>query len=275
VDGGELLDRVIEQRFKEADAADAIYQMLLAVNYVHHRHVVHGDLKLENFLYAHPGSDESKLIDFGFSYFWDSNTSKPTGCTLEYTAPEAIAGRNTSKSDLWSPGVIAFILIFGYMPFEEETCIKKGQWLDKPEMWEGISDMAKDFVKQLLVVALVPLAVNAAGIKFAKKGKLDINQKVYIENQPVLGDGAGEGALNKCTEFADQHVNNPDAPAIKVCGTGIKMTAYLRGRCEGYYEHHKEIGTCDTGAPPSTCQHYSPSDDPAFGHYQSYLIEQC
>ena len=139
----------------------------------------------------------------------------------------------------------------------------------------SLRHLRKMQLKQLLVVALVPLAVNAAGIKFAKKGKLDINQKVYIENQPVLGDGAGEGALNKCTEFAEQHVSNPDAPAVKVCGTGIKMTAYLRGRCEGYYEHHKEIGTCDTGAPPTTCQHYSPSDDPAFGHYQSYLIEQC
>jgi serine/threonine protein kinase len=155
MDGGELLDRVIElQRFAEADAADAIYQMLLAVNYMHDRHVVHCDLKLENFLYAHPGSDELKLIDFGFSYFWDSNTAKPSGYTLAYTAPEVIAGGYTSKCDLWSLGVIAFILIFGYMPFDElkVECIKKGQWLDKPEKWDGVSDMAKEFVKQLLVV---------------------------------------------------------------------------------------------------------------------------
>ena len=124
-------------------------------------------------------------------------------------------------------------------------------------------------------MALAPLAVNAAGLKFAAKEKLDINQKVYIENQAVLGDGAGEGALNVCRSFAAQHVSNPDAPAVKVCGTGLKMTAYLMNECDPYYEHSREIGTCDTGASASTCDSYSPADDPRFGHYQSYKIEPC
>ena len=103
----------------------------------------------------------------------------------------------------------------------------------------------------------------------------DINQKVYVEGQPVLGDGAGEGALNQCTTLAPQFVANPDAPRVKVCGTGIKATFFLRGRCETYYEHQKEIGKCDTGMPASTCDEYSPGEDPRFGHYQSYKIEQC
>ena len=128
---------------------------------------------------------------------------------------------------------------------------------------------------QVLVLLLAPLAANAAVTKFAAKAKLDINQKVYIENQPVLGDGAGEGALNKCRAFAPQHVSNVDAPTVKVCGTGLKMTAYLRGECNAYYEHSREIGTCDTGAAASTCDSYSPAQDPRFGHYQSYKIEPC
>ena len=72
-------------------------------------------------------------------------------------------------------------------------------------------------MQKLFIVALACFAVNAAATKFAAKAKLDINQKVYIENQPVLGDGAGAGALNKCRSFAAQHVSNPAAPAVRVC----------------------------------------------------------
>ena len=130
-----------------------------------------------------------------------------------------------------------------------------------------------------LIIASLAVAASSA-LSVSNKGadttsKLDINQKVYIENAPVLGDGAGEGALNVCSSFAASHVSNPDAPAVKVCGTGIKLTAFLRGRCEGYYEHHKEIGSCNTGEDSSTCVTWSPADDARFGEYQSYLIEQC
>ena len=77
-------------------------------------------------------------------------------------------------------------------------------------------------MQKLLIIALASCAVSSAGAKFAAKAKLDINQKVYIENQPVLGDGAGEGALNKCRSFAAQHVSNPAAPAVRVCSRLIQ-----------------------------------------------------
>merc|ERR1719213_998116 len=93
----------------------------------------------------------------------------------------------------------------------------------------------------------------AAGAVVKANHKLDINQKVYVENAPVLGDGAGEGALGVCQTFAPQHIANPAAPVVKVCGTGIKATVYMRGRCESYYTHQKVIGKCDTGMPSSTC----------------------
>merc|ERR1719236_296589 len=128
---------------------------------------------------------------------------------------------------------------------------------------------------QFRALVLAALAFTTGGVHVAAKGRLDINQKVYIENQPVLGDGAGEGALNVCNALAPQFVANPDAPRVKVCGTGIKATFFLRGRCEPYYEHSKEIGVCDTGMPSETCDEFSPADDPRFGTYQSYKIEQC
>jgi len=123
------------------------------------------------------------------------------------------------------------------------------------------------------VLAFAPLIASAAIVKH--NSKLDINQKVYIESQPVLGDGVGESALGVCHAFAPQHVTADDKPAVKVCGTGIKATFFLRGRCTEYYEHSVVVGKCDTGMPPSTCESFSPSDDKRFGAYQSYLIEQC
>ena len=128
---------------------------------------------------------------------------------------------------------------------------------------------------QLRTIVLGALVATSSALGSKKKLTLDDNQKVYIENQPILGDGAGEGALGVCRELAEQHVSNPAAPAVKVCGTGIKATFFLRGRCEGYYEHSRVIGKCATGSPPSTCDAFSPAQDPKFGHYQSYLIEQC
>ena len=122
---------------------------------------------------------------------------------------------------------------------------------------------------QLRALVLASFAAAVSGTAVTKKSSLDINQKVYIDNAPVLGDGAGEAALNQCQNFAK-------APGtVKVCGTGIKLTAFMRGRCEKYYEHQKEIGSCDKGAASSTCESWSPSDDPRFEHYQSYKIEQC
>merc|ERR1719174_877117 len=115
--------------------------------------------------------------------------------------------------------------------------------------------------------ALIQTRSTRSSLK--RKSKLDINQKVYVENAPVLGDGAGEAALNQCSAFAAQHVANPDAPNFKVCGTGIKATVFLRGRCESYYEHQQVVGKCDTGMPSTTCEAFGAQSDARFKHYQS------
>jgi len=157
--GGELFERVMKlKRFSENDAAHAVSQMLLAVNYIHKRGVVHRDLKLENFLYEDKTSDHLKLIDFGFSHVWEPNTTMASSVgTLPYMAPEVLHQKYTSKCDLWSMGVITFILLSGYMPFggaeaEQIACIKGGKFLKKPERWQRISETAQDFVGKLIVV---------------------------------------------------------------------------------------------------------------------------
>ena len=100
--GGELFDRVVQRkRFTEKDAARAIYQMLLAVNYIHSHDIVHRDIKLENFLYEAKDSDHLKLIDFGFSKIWHPNTTMAVSCgTLAYVAPEVLEKSYTSQCRL-------------------------------------------------------------------------------------------------------------------------------------------------------------------------------
>ena len=118
----------------------------------------------------------------------------------------------------------------------------------------------------------------------SSKARLDINQKVFIENAPVLGAGAGEALLGKCTNFASSMVANADAPKVKVCGTGIKATLYLRGDppshndgddCRSYHEFQWQVGKCDTTMASDACDELSPADDSRVGAAQAYIIEQC
>jgi len=159
LEGGELFDRVAQRRrFREAEAVHATRQMLLAVNYLHSHDIVHRDVKLENFVYDVKNSDHMKLIDFGFSRIWDfdSKLQRVLG-SLAYVAPEVLNKSYTKQCDLWSLGVITFILLTGSMPFDgtreaQISSIKAGTYNMKPSRWKGISKEALSFVQALLVV---------------------------------------------------------------------------------------------------------------------------
>jgi calcium-dependent protein kinase len=161
MEGGELFDRVIEKkRFSEAEASDALRQMLLALNYIHSHGIVHRDVKLENFIYDSKSSGHLKLIDFGFSKMWDPSGSEKMSSslgTLSYVAPEVLDKSYTSQCDMWSLGVIAFILLGGYMPFagnesSQMKNIASGTYKMRPDRWGTISSEAKNFVQSLLEV---------------------------------------------------------------------------------------------------------------------------
>jgi calcium-dependent protein kinase len=161
MEGGDLLDRVTEQtRFSEAEASDALRQMLLALSYMHSHGIAHRDIKLENFVYDKKDNAHLKLIDFGLSTTCDPSGQEKLdqSCgTLSYVAPEVLDNSYTSQCDLWSLGVVGFTLLSGTSPFfgsesEQMQNIRKAKFAMIPEIWKTISDEAKDFIFKLLEV---------------------------------------------------------------------------------------------------------------------------
>lgn len=129
--GGQLMDRIcVLGNFDESNATDVLFMILDGLRYLHSRGITHRDLKPENVLYYHPGADSKIIItDFGLSAMRDDpdNTAKhlmkthlmKTDCgTIEYMAPEVITrALYTNAVDLWSMGVIAYIVLSGRLPF--------------------------------------------------------------------------------------------------------------------------------------------------------------
>ena len=118
--GGELFERISsEQYFSEQDAANIIKQVLSAINYCHKRNIVHRDLKPENLLLDKDGENPRvTIIDFGTSGVYEpgQKMSQKYG-TPYYIAPEVLKKSYDHMCDLWSCGVILYILLCGYPPF--------------------------------------------------------------------------------------------------------------------------------------------------------------
>jgi len=159
VTGGELFDRIVEKgSYTEKDASYLIKQVLKAVDFMHDKGVVHRDLKPENLLYYSPDEDSKIMIsDFGLSKTEESGTMATACGTPGYVAPEVLAQKPYGKEvDIWSIGVIAYILLCGYPPFYDENdselfrqILKAEYEFDSP-YWDEISESAKDFIRHMM-----------------------------------------------------------------------------------------------------------------------------
>eukprot|EP00450_Noctiluca_scintillans_P028021 CAMPEP_0194550608 /NCGR_PEP_ID=MMETSP0253-20130528/95796_1 /TAXON_ID=2966 /ORGANISM="Noctiluca scintillans" /LENGTH=551 /DNA_ID=CAMNT_0039398047 /DNA_START=14 /DNA_END=1669 /DNA_ORIENTATION=+ len=153
--GGDLMDRFQEQRqFSEHSAAGMMRQILQTVVYLHSRGIVHRDLKLENFVCETKRSEDIKLIDFGFTCRWSSHEPLQRPCgTPGYAALEVYKKRYTSKVDVWSAGIISYVLLTGRFPLPDDAlaarkALKEGApWNSK---FTSLSAEAQEFVRLLL-----------------------------------------------------------------------------------------------------------------------------
>ncbi|XP_041465299.1 calcium/calmodulin-dependent protein kinase type IV-like [Lytechinus variegatus] len=162
VTGGELFERIVERGYySERDAAKCVREICQAVSYLHSQAIVHRDLKPENLLYENM-SDEAplKLADFGLSKIMDQDVFMKTVCgTPGYCAPEVLHGKAYHMGvDMWSIGVITYILLCGFEPFYDEKGDKhiykkilKADYAFISPWWDDISTSAKDFISRLLV----------------------------------------------------------------------------------------------------------------------------
>nr|ADV78062.1 calcium- and calmodulin-dependent protein kinase [Haplomitrium gibbsiae] len=161
--GGELFDRIVSQeRYSEAGAAGVIRQIANGLCSLHHAQIVHRDLKPENCLFLTPAEDAPlKIMDFGLSHI-DEITSPVVGMfgSIDYVAPEALMRRKVlPASDMWSLGVILYILLCGYPPFharsnrEKQNLILAGNFGGFEEYtWRTVSSSAKQLIVSLLAV---------------------------------------------------------------------------------------------------------------------------
>merc|ERR1719281_1423460 len=159
--GGELFDRIIEAgHFTEVQAAILMQQMVRAIFYMHENHVCHRDLKPENFIFMTKDPIEKsilKIIDFGLSCSFKSDQVLTTKAgTPYYVAPQVLAGKYDHMSDLWSCGVIMYVLLCGYPPFFGETDsevlskVRLGSFSFNATDWKNVSEDAKNLIRMLL-----------------------------------------------------------------------------------------------------------------------------
>lgn len=158
--GRELLECLSDSgHFNENTASQVLKKILSVVNYMHQNGVCHRDLKLENFVGITCENEiDLKLVDFGLSRLYSKGKNFMTTIvgTPYYVAPEVLSGQYGEKCDLWSCGVILHMLLSGTMPFNgwDQDDLVRSVKTDPvkffDQQWNGVSDMAKDLVSQLL-----------------------------------------------------------------------------------------------------------------------------
>jgi tRNA A-37 threonylcarbamoyl transferase component Bud32 len=172
-EGGELFDKIVDRAsrskkagepacFSEEEAALVLHEILVAVKYMHQQGIVHRDIKPENILFTSKEEGSPiKIIDFGlarqFNKSQDVSMRTVVG-TPYYIAPEVLRKDYDESCDLWSVGIIAYILLCGYPPFNGAdnsavyAAVRRGTYYFPSSDWKHVSYEARDFIRRLLQV---------------------------------------------------------------------------------------------------------------------------
>eukprot|EP01056_Protomagalhaensia_sp_Gyna25_P000727 Protomagalhaensia_sp_Gyna_25__726@NODE_1343_length_1924_cov_27_212202_g1075_i0_p1_GENE_NODE_1343_length_1924_cov_27_212202_g1075_i0NODE_1343_length_1924_cov_27_212202_g1075_i0_p1_ORF_typecomplete_len587_score113_89Pkinase/PF00069_25/3_9e70Pkinase_Tyr/PF07714_17/1_1e41EFhand_7/PF13499_6/3_3e09EFhand_7/PF13499_6/5_8e07Kinaselike/PF14531_6/1_2e13EFhand_6/PF13405_6/0_0043EFhand_6/PF13405_6/6_2e02EFhand_6/PF13405_6/3_1e05EFhand_6/PF13405_6/1e02EFhand_11/PF08976_11/2_9e05EFhand_11/PF08976_11/0_011EFha len=238
--GRELYDRLAaKKRYREADTVRLTQQMLEAINYCHKHRICHRDLKLENWVYASEAEDAPlKLIDFGFSRIF--NPVIPMTAmhgTVYYVSPEVMDGCYREKCDIWSIGVIVYMLLSGTPPFNGSVDyqilvkIRNANYNFDGAVWSTISEAAKDFIRSLLVrdPNERPSAEEALKHKW-------LQQSSEVENNEI-----DIGVLRAMRSFA---LGN----AMRRAALALVAYSFSNGEVQGLYKEFKKLDKDRTGA---------------------------
>nr|XP_046272082.1 myosin light chain kinase, smooth muscle isoform X2 [Scatophagus argus] len=158
--GGELFERIVDDNFEHTEPASVRYmqQILEGIAYMHQQNIVHLDLKPENIVCVDTSGTSIKIIDFGLASRLDDNTPlKVMHGTPEFVAPEVINYEAVClATDMWSIGVICYILLSGESPFQGSSdaetlaLVTAAQWEFDEESFDEITEEAKNFISSLL-----------------------------------------------------------------------------------------------------------------------------
>ncbi|CAM8988198.1 unnamed protein product [Rhodiola kirilowii] len=158
-EGGQLFDQITEKgHYSEKDAAVVFRQIINVVRVCHSMGVMHRDLKPENFLLSNKDERATvKAIDFGLAVLIEEGKLyKDLVGSVYYVAPEVLQGRYGKEIDVWSAGVILYMLLSGFPPFWAETdggifdAILTGNVDFESDPWPSISKSAKDLIRRML-----------------------------------------------------------------------------------------------------------------------------
>eukprot|EP01133_Synstelium_polycarpum_P014986 gene14986-17722_t len=157
VTGGELFDKIVHRgEYSEQDASKIMRQIVSAVGHLHANGIAHRDLKPQNLLCAGLEGDDIRVADFGLSKIFGDGDRLETCCgSPEYVAPEVLECKPYDKAcDLWSVGVITYVLLTGCFPFwDKNNAVLYEKIRNVDYGWPAgleVSDEAKDLVSHLI-----------------------------------------------------------------------------------------------------------------------------
>ena len=245
--GGELYDRVVEKtqsdehHFSEYDAARILRNILDAIAYCHDHDVVHRDLKAENFLLLDKSDDAPvKIIDFGLSRYCPNGSIMQSRVgTPYYVAPEVLSKESYSnKCDIWSIGVIAYILLCGFPPFyasnEIDTLqLVKEANVDFPSpIWDDVSKDAQRFIRTLL-------QKDPSKRPSAKEALQD----AWLQQEKVQPKGLSRKASFVSPDTLVQQQEQPPQQQDAVLTTTKPTTLAITPKSLNAHRHHHEQRT--------------------------------
>ncbi|XP_039307593.1 striated muscle preferentially expressed protein kinase isoform X2 [Solenopsis invicta] len=297
IDGGELFERVIDDDFVLTERSCAVFmrQICEGIEFMHGQKILHLDLKPENILCLTKEGNRIKIIDFGLAREYDpSKKLQVLFGTPEFVAPEVVNFDQIGfGTDIWSIGVICYVLLSGLSPFMGDTDIETmanvtiAKYDFDHEAFAEISEDAKDFIRCLLVKDKEKRMTAAQcrehrwlARKVKPKSEKDIaglaaaKRTAFIENRPVVGEEL-DVTKDNLRLFVERWREHPDSPYTIDSYTYHALPRNpLRDRDESVSLRAHSPSPCDSLRSSSTqcSERVTPMESAARDHSNSHLL---